>query len=136
MSSSNTAMKRKRESIETMDEHNNKKKTISTINHFQNDLDHLFYEWNTINIVLDSIRNAFTVKDDVTEAHLDEVDRELSIAYDDLMSQVRHLERQLKRLTNEIHQKLIVQQQQWDRRPSTPTPNRAILFGVTSTQNK
>lgn len=134
-------MKRKRESL-TMDDHDSKRKAISTINHFQNDLDHLFYEWNTINIVLDSIRNAFTIKEDVTEAHLDEVDRELSIAYDDLMSQVRHLERQLKRLTNEIHQKLIVQQQsqqqqqQWDRRPSTPTPNRAIVFGVTSTQNK
>lgn len=107
---------------------------ISTIDHFQNDLDYLFYEWNTINVVLESIRNAFTVKHDVTEEHLDEVDRELSIAYDDLMSQVRHLERRLKRMTNEINQKLIVQQQQWDRRSATPTPNNN--FGVTPYQNK
>lgn len=104
---------------------------ISTIDHFQDDLDYLFYEWNTINVVLESIRNAFTVKHDVTEEHLDEVDRELSIAYDDLMSQVRHLERRLKRMTNEINQKLIVQQQQhWDRRSATPTPNNG--FSVTS----
>lgn len=103
----------------------------STIDHFQNDLDHLFYDWNTIHILLESIRNAFTVEENLTEEHLNEVDRELSIAYDDLMSQVRHLERRLKRMTNEINQKLIVQQQQqWDLHLGTLTP------GVTSYQNE
>ncbi|KAG2203134.1 hypothetical protein INT47_004941 [Mucor saturninus] len=109
----------------------NNEEALLTIDHFQNEIDYLFYEWNTIHVVLDSIRNAFTVNRNESEEHLDEVDRELSIAYDDLMSQVRHLERRLKKMTNEINQKLIVpspppqqpqqqQQQQRDRRSLTP----------------
>lgn len=96
---------------EQQEEGGQKKILQDTINHYQNEIDHLFYEWNTINIVLESIRNAFTIKENATEEHLDEVDKELSIAYDDLMSQVRHLERRLKKMSNEINQKLIVQQQ-------------------------
>jgi chromosome segregation ATPase len=123
----------KSNSITENDEQEQKKQQISTIDHYLNEIDHLFYEWNTIDIVLESIRNAFTIKENLTEEHLDEIDRELSIAYDDLMSQVRHLERRLKRMSNEINQKLIVQQQQqqqqqkWgDRRhPLTPTPSIA-----------
>lgn len=100
---------------------NNNEEALLTIDHFQNEIDYLFYEWNTIHVVLDSIRNAFTVNNNETEEYLDEVDRELSIAYDDLMSQVRHLERRLKRMTNEINQKLIVPApQERDRRSLTP----------------
>ncbi|KAI8641889.1 hypothetical protein BD408DRAFT_417280 [Parasitella parasitica] len=81
----------------------------NAIDKFQNDLDHLFYEWNTINIVLESTRNAFTVNENSSEEHLDQVDKELSIAYDDLMAQVRHLDRRLNKMTLEVHQKLLQQ---------------------------
>ncbi|CEP18341.1 hypothetical protein [Parasitella parasitica] len=81
----------------------------NAIDKFQNDLDHLFYEWNTINIVLESTRNAFAVSENSSEEHLDQVDKELSIAYDDLMAQVRHLDRRLNKMTLEVHQKLLQQ---------------------------
>lgn len=76
------------------------------IDQFQNEMDYLFYEWNSIHIVLESIRNAFTIKH-VTPEYLDEVDKELSIAYDDLKSQVRQLERRLKKMSLQVNQQLI-----------------------------
>ena len=78
---------------------------IATVNSMEEDLHHLRDEWATIDIVLHSLRNAFTVHplESATEEHLDDVDRELSIAYDDLKAQVRHLERSLHRLDAEIN---------------------------------
>jgi hypothetical protein len=130
--SSSAMVKTSRKRKQPLDENfvSNKRKMID---HFQNDLDHLFYEWNTIHIVLESIRNAFTIKETVTEEHLDEVDRELSIAYDDLMAQVRHLERQLKRMTIEVNQKLITNATPQQPSPATPTPSYEF-GGVTSTR--
>lgn len=130
---SSTTVKISRKRKQPFDEHvvTNKRKMID---HFQNDLDHLFYEWNTIHIVLESIRNAFTVKETVTEEHLDEVDRELSIAYDDLMAQVRHLERQLKRMTIEVNQKLMTNVPPLNPSPATPTPSHEFGNSVTSIQ--
>lgn len=96
----------------------------NAIEKFQNDLDHLFYEWNTINIVLESIRNAFTVNQSSSEEHLDQVDKELSIAYDDLMAQVRHLDRRLNKMTLEVNQKLLKQPPSVSPQPPpTPTPS-------------
>lgn len=96
----------------------------NAIEKFQNDLDHLFYEWNTINIVLESIRNAFTVNQSSSEEHLDQVDKELSIAYDDLMAQVRHLDRRLTKMTLEVNQKLLKQPPPVSPQPPpTPTPS-------------
>jgi hypothetical protein len=69
-------------------------------------MDYLFYEWNSIHIVLESIRNAYTVKN-ITPEYLDEVDKELSVSYDELKSQVRHLERRLKKVSSQINQQLI-----------------------------
>ncbi|KAI8335867.1 hypothetical protein BC941DRAFT_471834 [Chlamydoabsidia padenii] len=70
----------------------------------QNTLDYLQDEWATIDIVLTSLRNAFTVYPEKlsSEEYLDEIDREQSIAYDDLMAQVRSLDRSLKRLDIKI----------------------------------
>ncbi|KAI8138559.1 hypothetical protein BJV82DRAFT_673503 [Fennellomyces sp. T-0311] len=78
---------------------------VATVNSMEEDLHHLRDEWATIDIVLHSLRNAFTVHplESATEEHLDDVDRELSIAYDDLKAQVRHLERSLHRLDAEIN---------------------------------
>ncbi|GAN01920.1 hypothetical protein MAM1_0013d01357 [Mucor ambiguus] len=102
--------------------HNQDQETYNAIDKFQNDLDHLFYEWNAIHIVLESIRNAFTVnQDSSSEEYLDQVDKELSIAYDDLMAQVRHLDRRLNKMTLEVHQKLLQQPPQQP--PPTPTPS-------------
>ncbi|KAI9491877.1 hypothetical protein BDB00DRAFT_873908 [Zychaea mexicana] len=77
---------------------------VATVNSIEDDLHHLRDEWATIDIVLHSLRNVFTIQplETATEEHLDDVDRELSIAYDDLKAQVRHLERSLHRLDAEI----------------------------------
>ncbi|ORZ13174.1 hypothetical protein BCR42DRAFT_419332 [Absidia repens] len=70
----------------------------------QDTLDYLHDEWATIDIVLQSLKTAFTIHPSkmTTEEYLDEIDRELSIAYDDLMAQVRSLDRNLKRLDTKI----------------------------------
>ncbi|KAL9537620.1 hypothetical protein MBANPS3_011612 [Mucor bainieri] len=103
--------------------HSQAQDTYNAIDKFQNDLDHLFYEWNAIHIVLESIRNAFTVnQDSSSEEYLDQVDKELSIAYDDLMAQVRHLDRRLNKMALEVHQKLLLQPPQ-QQPPPTPTPS-------------
>ncbi|CAO3611678.1 unnamed protein product [Cunninghamella echinulata] len=67
-------------------------------------LHYLQDEWATIDIVLNSLKSAFTVYPSkmTTDEYLDEIDRELSIAYDDLMAQVRSLDRNLKRLDIKI----------------------------------
>jgi hypothetical protein len=83
-----------------------KKVMLSKISTFENDLDYLHYEWTTINIVLQSIRNAFTFRENMTDEYLNEVDKELSIAYDDLMAQVRQLDRRLKRMTADMKSQL------------------------------
>ncbi|KAG2196779.1 hypothetical protein INT46_011148 [Mucor plumbeus] len=99
----------------------------NAIDRFQNDLDHLFYEWNTINIVLESIRNAFTVNQNLSEEHLNKVDKELSIAYDDLMAQVRHLDRKLNKITLEVNQKIFKQPPYVSPQPPpTPTPTSTL----------
>ncbi|KAI8880217.1 hypothetical protein K501DRAFT_132370, partial [Backusella circina FSU 941] len=83
-----------------------KKMMLTKINSFEQSLDDLFYEWTSINVVLQSIRNAFASKRDASKEHLEEINRELSIAYDDLNTQVRHLERRIKRMTTDIKNQL------------------------------
>ncbi|KAL7320072.1 hypothetical protein PS15m_003141 [Mucor circinelloides] len=104
---------------------NQDQETYNAIDKFQDDLDHLFYEWNSIHIVLESIRNAFTVNQNSSEEYLDQVDKELSIAYDDLMAQVRHLDRRLNKMALEVNQKLLLKQPPPVRSlpPPTPTPS-------------
>lgn len=104
---------------------NQDQETYNAIDKFQDDLDHLFYEWNSIHIVLESIRNAFTVNQNSSEEYLDQVDKELSIAYDDLMAQVRHLDRRLNKMALEVNQKLLLKQPPPVRTlpPPTPTPS-------------
>lgn len=60
--------------------------------------------WASIHIVLDSLQNAFPVTpfQSANEQQLDELDRELGTAYDDLMIQVRQLDRALKQLDRKI----------------------------------
>ena len=84
---------------------------IRTLGSMQETLDTLRDDWVSVDIVFRSLQSAseFMVKPstcaDLTEdEYLDDVDRELSIAYDDLMAQVRRLYRQLNRLSREMSQ--------------------------------
>lgn len=82
---------------------------IRTPGSMQETLDSLRDDWVSVDIVFRSLQDAFIVKPstcaDLTEdEYLDDVDRELSIAYDDLMAQVRRLYRQLNRLSREMSQ--------------------------------
>ncbi|KAG2184873.1 hypothetical protein INT43_000786 [Umbelopsis isabellina] len=78
--------------------------TINEITVLENDLGYLQDSWASIHIVLDSLKNAFLVTpfEGANEQQLDELDRELGIAYDDLMIQVRQLDRALKQLDGKI----------------------------------
>ncbi|OBZ88712.1 hypothetical protein A0J61_03250 [Choanephora cucurbitarum] len=49
----------------------------------------------SVEIVFDSLKNAYSIHPEVGS---DEADKEICRAYDDLMAQVRHLDRSLKRL--------------------------------------
>lgn len=77
---------------------------INSLRQLQDKLDYLRDEWAAIDIVLNSLRTAFPAQPLklTSKEHLDNVDRELSIAYDDLMAQVRGLNRNLNRLDNKI----------------------------------
>ncbi|KAI8973650.1 hypothetical protein BDF20DRAFT_883420 [Mycotypha africana] len=79
-----------------------------SVDHFQDDLDYLMSEWNTIRIIYESMRNAYETALMVADTQTDwiEVDKELTVSYDDLMAQVRHLDRRLQKLTMEIKQTL------------------------------
>ncbi|KAI8338449.1 hypothetical protein BC941DRAFT_469558 [Chlamydoabsidia padenii] len=77
---------------------------INYIRQLEDSLDHLHNEWTAIDIVLNSLKTAFPAHPSIvaTEDYLDKVDREMSFAYDDLMAQVRSLDRSLRRLDNKI----------------------------------
>ncbi|KAI8376216.1 uncharacterized protein BYT42DRAFT_573801 [Radiomyces spectabilis] len=75
---------------------------MAEIDRLQGVLDHLRDEWTSINILLHSLKNVYTVYPLDSEDQLDDVDRELSIAHDDLMAQVRSLDRNLKRINMEL----------------------------------
>ncbi|ORZ13496.1 hypothetical protein BCR42DRAFT_418425 [Absidia repens] len=70
----------------------------------QDTLDYLQDEWATIDIILQSLKTVFTIHPSrmETEDYLDNIDRELSIAYDDLMAQIRSLERNLRKVDLKI----------------------------------
>ncbi|CAO3621645.1 unnamed protein product [Cunninghamella blakesleeana] len=84
--------------------HNKPTEQQKDIIKLENNLHYLQDEWATIDIVLNSLRSVFTVYPTrlATEEYLDDIDKELSIAYDDLMAQVRSLDRNLKRLDVKI----------------------------------
>jgi hypothetical protein len=78
--------------------------TLQAVSALENDLGYLQDSWASIHIVLDSLQNAFLVTpfQSANEQQLDELDRELGTAYDDLMIQVRQLDRALKQLDRKI----------------------------------
>lgn len=65
----------------------------------QDHLDDLQSDRESMEIVYKSLKNAFLI---YPSAELDEIDKEICRAYDDLMAQVRQLDRSLKRLDKSI----------------------------------
>ncbi|CDH58391.1 predicted protein [Lichtheimia corymbifera JMRC:FSU:9682] len=77
----------------------------SRLTSLQDALDTLYDEWMSVEIVFQSMQNAFPVAPLASLSHeerLDDIDRELSIAYDDLMVQVRRIHRNLNRLSHDM----------------------------------
>lgn len=73
----------------------------TTVDQMENELSFLNDDCATILIMLDSLRNAFSTSnkmDDKRRPKNQEMEREMRIAYDDLMLQVRQLERKVERL--------------------------------------
>lgn len=62
----------------------------------QTNLDDLQTDRASMEVVFESLKNAFLISP--TSAEWEEIDKEICRAYDDLMAQVRHLDRSLKRL--------------------------------------
>ncbi|KAI7877719.1 hypothetical protein K492DRAFT_180452 [Lichtheimia hyalospora FSU 10163] len=96
-----------------------------SVHSLEEDLHHLQDEYATIEIILNSLRNAYPIRpiDTASEELLDEMDRELSVAYDDVKAQVRQLARSIHRLEEEIVLFL----------PRTPIPTDSSLSTGTST---
>ncbi|SAM01427.1 hypothetical protein [Absidia glauca] len=76
----------------------------ASVRQLQDKLDYLQDEWAAIDIVLNSLRTAFPAQPCKlpSKEYQENVDWELSIAYDDLVTQVRSLNRNLNRLDNKI----------------------------------
>lgn len=82
---------------------NNNRNTIlkqyAELQELQDHLDDLQTDRASMEIVYESLKNAFMI---YPTAELEEVDKEICRAYDDLMAQVRQLDRSLKRLDKSI----------------------------------
>lgn len=65
----------------------------------QHNLDNLQADRASMEIVFTSLKNAFLI---YPQAEWEEIDKEICRAYDDLMAQVRHMDRSLKRLDRNI----------------------------------
>ena len=70
-------------------------KIMQQLQELQDHLDNLQSDRASMEIVYMSLKNAFLI---YPTAELEEVDKEVCRAYDDLMAQVRQLDRSLKRL--------------------------------------
>lgn len=79
--------------------HNTILKQYAELQELQDHLDDLQTDRASMEIVYKSLKNAFMI---YPTAELEEVDKEICRAYDDLMAQVRQLDRSLKRLDKSI----------------------------------
>ncbi|KAI7856561.1 hypothetical protein BDC45DRAFT_503044 [Circinella umbellata] len=101
-------------SQEDDDDNDKKEEGEKKLNTFQDKLDTLYDEWISVDIVYRSLQTAFPVRPLVQlspEERLEDIDRELSIAYDDLMTQVRRIYRNINRLSREMAQCNVEQRQ-------------------------
>lgn len=75
------------------------KRQYQELEQLQVNLDDLQADRASMEIVFTSLKNAFLIYPD---AEWDEIDKEICRAYDDLMAQVRQMDRMLKRLDRNI----------------------------------
>ncbi|GAA5807932.1 hypothetical protein MFLAVUS_001312 [Mucor flavus] len=75
------------------------KSQYDELEELQNNLDDLQTDRASMEIVFTSLKNAFLI---YPEAEWEEIDKEICRAYDDLMAQVRQIDRSLKRLDRSI----------------------------------
>ena len=77
----------------------NQRQLLSQVNAFENELGFLLGECATINVMLNSLRNAFWSSGSSSQSV--DIQREILIDYDDLFFKVEKLERKLERLEME-----------------------------------
>lgn len=75
------------------------KRQYQELEQLQNNLDDLQADRASMEIVFTSLKNAFLI---YPQAEWEEIDKEICRAYDDLMAQVRQMDRSLKRLDRNI----------------------------------
>ncbi|KAI9314854.1 hypothetical protein BX666DRAFT_2051094 [Dichotomocladium elegans] len=88
--------------------------SMAYLNHLEDDLSHLQDEWASVDVVLTSMKNAYSIHplDNAPEELLSQVDRELCIGYDEVRSQVRQLSRSIERLEAELEPYLAIHRSQ------------------------
>jgi exonuclease VII small subunit len=100
---------------------NQAKSQYDELEQLQDHLDDLQTDRASMEIVFTSLKNAFLID---PFAEVEEVDKEICRAYDDLMAQVRQLDRSLKRLDKSIKQTeqnaTLSNQQTISNQPTTP----------------
>jgi flagellar hook-associated protein FlgK len=97
------------------------KSQYDELKQLQDHLDDLQTDRASMEIVFTSLKNAFLIDPSAEE---EEIDKEICRAYDDLMAQVRQLDRSLKRLDKSIKQTeqkaTMSNQQTTSNQPTTP----------------
>ncbi|KAI7849807.1 hypothetical protein BDC45DRAFT_519655 [Circinella umbellata] len=78
----------------------NQRQLLSQLNAFENELGFLLGECATINVMLNSLRNAFWSSGSSSESM--DIQREVLIDYDEIISKVEKLERKLQLLEMEF----------------------------------
>ena len=78
----------------------NQRQLLSQVKAFENELGFLLGECATINVMLNSLRNAFWSSGSSSQSV--DIQREMLIDYDDLFFKVEKLERKLERLEMEF----------------------------------
>lgn len=73
-----------------------------TVDRLETRLDHLKTDCVLIDVVLKSLQTFFPAQPMTTKEQLDKVDKELTIAYDDLLAQIRVLYRNVNKLDQAI----------------------------------
>ncbi|CAO3578768.1 unnamed protein product [Absidia cylindrospora] len=72
------------------------------IERLETTLDHLKTDCILIDVVLKSLQSFFPIRPMTTEEQLDQVDKELGLAYDDMLNQIRALYRNVVKLDRAI----------------------------------
>ncbi|KAI9305080.1 hypothetical protein BJ944DRAFT_239972 [Cunninghamella echinulata] len=92
----------KKQSNTNTNTNTNNNNLMKMIHHYESELNCLLTECASIDVVLKSLQSFFFVQPMTTEEQLDKVNEELTIAHDELLSQVRQLYRNVIKLDKSI----------------------------------